>query len=202
MGNFPRSAYACVFAVVVLFCGACDRDNAAGPAKPGADQPSVLLITLDTTRADRLGCYGYEKARTPTLDALARAGVRFDHAFCKVPMTMPSQAAQFTGTEPPTTGLRINGGGVLPDDLPTLAEVFAAHGYRTGAFIGSWVVNSTFGLNRGFDHYDESFPGRSDDWLLNPERAGNIVCDAALAWLDQRPQTPFFAWVHPYTDAL
>jgi tetratricopeptide (TPR) repeat protein len=96
---------------------------------------------------------------------------------------------------PPTTGIHFNGGGILNDDFTTLAEVFKTRGYRTGAFIGAWVLNSTFGLSQGFDRYDDvGDDGESSS--TNHERSADRVCDSALAWLDEQPQTPFFAWVH------
>jgi arylsulfatase A-like enzyme/Tfp pilus assembly protein PilF len=180
----------------VLLVGACDRPPGGQREPADADPPNVLLITLDTTRADRLGCYGYPPAQTPTLDALAAAGVRFEQAFCQVPLTLPSHVSLLTGTYPPENGIRSNAGGVVREDLPTLAEAFRARGYRTGAFIGAWVLNATFGLDRGFDHYDDDVGGETDARSLYQERPGDQVCAAALAWLDGQPTQPFFAWVH------
>lgn len=181
--------------VATALVGACDRSNATRVAKPG-DGPNVLLITLDTTRADRLGCYGHAEAITPALDELAASGVRLDQAFCAAPLTLPSHTSLLTGTYPPTHGVHINGSARLPDDLPTLAEVFKDRGYRTGAFLSSWVLNADFGLRRGFDHYDDRLANDQGPALAAQERSADRTCDAALAWLDQEPQRPFFAWVH------
>jgi arylsulfatase A-like enzyme/Flp pilus assembly protein TadD len=161
-----------------------------GPARGAAAGCNLLLITLDTTRADHLGCYGWKRAATPALDALAQRGVRFDQAFAQVPITLPSHASLLTGTYPPENGVRNNSRYALRPDLPTLAEVFRAHGYRTGAFIGSQILDVRYGLGRGFDAYKDRMP------LY--ERPANEVADEALAWLDEGRGKPFFAWVHFY----
>ena len=111
--------------------------------------------TLDTTRADRLGCYGHAVARTPALDGLAASSVRFEKAYCQVPLTLPSHTGMLTGTYPPTNGIHVNGAAIVGKDIPTLAEAFQKRGYRTGAFLSAWVLNAAFGLGRGFDHYDD-----------------------------------------------
>src|SRR6185437_6098081 len=112
-------------------------------------RPNVLLITLDTTRADRLGCYGYAPALTPTLDALAARGVLFERAYTPAPLTLPSHASIMTGLYPPGHGLVTNGRGRLDENISTLAEIFRDAGYDTGAFLGSFVLHSKFGLERG-----------------------------------------------------
>lgn len=160
--------------------------------------PNVLLITLDTTRADRLGCYGYAAARTTAIDALASEGVLFEKAYVTVPLTLPSHASMLTGLYPPENGLSNNGPGRLGDGIPTLAETLARAGYRTGAFIGAVVLHSMTGLDRGFDVYNDDMAGgerHGDETHLM--RNGRKVVDAALAWLkaDDR-RTPFFCWVH------
>jgi choline-sulfatase len=161
-----------------------------GPARGAAADCNLLLITLDTVRADHLGCYGWKQADTPTLDVLAARGVRFDQAFCQVPITLPSHAGLLTGTYPPENGVRNNSRYALRADVPTLAEVFHAHGYRTGAFIGSQILDVRYGLGRGFDVYK--------DRMRRYERPANEVCDDALAWLNEGRNKPFFAWVHFY----
>ncbi len=163
-----------------------------------AVRPSVLLVTLDTLRADRLGAYGSRDRLTPALDALAAAGTVFDEALASVPLTLPSHATILTGLEPPRHGVHDNGTYVLPADLPTLATRFKAEGYATGAFVGAYVLDRRFGLARGFDTYDDRIEraerGRS---VLESERRGEVVVAAASSWLATRP-TPFFAWVHLY----
>jgi choline-sulfatase len=167
---------------------------------------NVLLVTLDTVRADRLGCYGYEGAETPTLDSLARRGVRFDDAVTSVPLTLPSHATILTGLSPLSHGVHDNGTYRLAEDHVTLAEALKAHGYDTAAFVGCFVVDARFGLDQGFDRYDFDVPsdGYRPQMLDFNERSADHVTDAVLEWLDARDgpagSTPFFAWVH-YFDA-
>jgi arylsulfatase A-like enzyme/Flp pilus assembly protein TadD len=177
------------------------------PGQPAAvlpSQPSILLITLDTTRADRLGSYGYGAAATPNLDRLAREGVRFERALSPVPLTLPAHASLLTGRQPFSHGVRNNGHFVLPDDLPTLATVFAARGYDTAAFVSSFVLDRQFGLARGFSHYDDALdqPAAGAMVSLELERRGDRTVGAALRWLGDRqprsPSKPFFVWVHLY----
>lgn len=158
---------------------------------------NVLLITLDTTRADRLGCYGYSHARTPVLDRLAQQGVLFERAYAPVPLTLPSHASMLTGLYPPEHGLHNNGQAALPQGLPTLATQLLAAGYETGAFVAAFVLDRKFGLQRGFQTYDDDL-SQADPSLHGHHqyRAGSLVIDAALNWLRPRTQQPFFCWVH------
>lgn len=173
--------------------------------------PNVLLITLDTTRADRLGCYGYKPARTPFLDKLADEGTRFENAMTHVPLTLPSHATMMTGLLPPEHGLRVNAMGSLPADIPTLAEHFREHGYRTGAFLGAFVLDRRFGLDRGFDKYDDDLSGddslsgedlsgedAADERVLARRRNAGRVIDSALSWLLPATRQPYFCWIHLY----
>ena len=160
---------------------------------------NVILITLDTTRADHLGCYGYPRARTPALNALANEGTLFERAYAPVPVTLPSHASMLTGLYPPEHGLHANGLGRLGDTIPVLAEVLRSAHYETGAFVASFVLNSKFGLNRGFQHYDDQFAeaGAAED-PIHQRRDGQKVVDNALAWLKMRNAQPFFCWIHLY----
>jgi arylsulfatase A-like enzyme/tetratricopeptide (TPR) repeat protein len=161
---------------------------------------NILLVTLDTTRADRLGCYGYAAAETPALDGLARRGVLFEHCITPTAFTLPSHASIMTGRNPAGHGLRLNGGLALADAQTTLAERLADTGYRTGAFVGAFVLDGRWGLKQGFQHYDDNFrlkPGEQLD-LARVQRPGDKVVDAALEWLGQAESRPFFAWVHLY----
>ncbi len=170
------------------------------------DRPArynVLLITLDTTRADRLGCYGHTGAHTPALDALAASGVRFTRAYTHAPLTLPSHAAILTGLLPPEHGLHDNGRGRLRRDLPTLAELSSGQGYRTAAFLASFVLDKRFGLDRGFEVYDDRMaPPRKPGDLLGMENPANVVADRALSWLEQHADEPFFCWVHFFDPHL
>ncbi len=161
---------------------------------------NVLFITLDTTRADRLGCYGYQKALTPALDGLAAQGVLFERAYSPAPLTLPAHATMFTGLYPPEHGLRTNGRGRLDASIPTLPSLAATSGYDTGAFVASFVVDSKFGLDPGFAVYDDDLStAEAADEAIHRQRDGKLVVDAALNWLKQpREKKPFFCWVHLY----
>ena len=169
-------------------------------ARHGVDRPNVLLVTLDTTRADHLGCYGDTDAKTPNVDGLAGRGARFAQAATPAPLTLPAHASIMTGLYPAGHGLRLNGTTALSDAQTTLAERFHGRGYRTGAFIGAFVLDARWGLAQGFDTYDDWFDLRKFKRLdlAAVQRPANEVVDAALRWLDGRPNVPFFAWVHLY----
>ena len=163
-------------------------------------QANVLLITLDTTRADRIGAYGYSPASTPNIDRLAREGVLFEHCITPSAYTLPSHSSIMTGLYPPAHGVRLNGEAALGDSQTTLAERLAADGYRTGAFVGAFVLDGRWGLKQGFQHYDDQFhlgPEQRLD-LARVQRPANQVTDAALQWLGQDETKPFFAWLHFY----
>lgn len=164
---------------------------------------NVVLFTLDTLRSDRVGCYGYDHVETPVLDGLAAAGVRFADAVTAVPLTLPAHTSIMTGCVPATHGVRDNGTFRLVERHETIAERLKAAGYATAAFIGAFVLDHRYGVDQGFDVYDDEIgprdhaPGSNE---MNPQRPGNIVTDAALKWLEQhvadQADTPFFAWVH------
>jgi arylsulfatase A-like enzyme/Tfp pilus assembly protein PilF len=162
--------------------------------------PNVVFITIDTLRADHLGCYGYKQIHTPNIDALAEEGVRFERAFTPVPVTLPSHTVIFTGTYPMYSGMHDFSGNKLSATQPTLASVLKSDGYTTGAVVASAVLDSRFGLNRGFDFYYDHFDfSRLDEANLDEmERPGNVVADTALAWLSRNYQKKFFLWMHLY----
>jgi arylsulfatase A-like enzyme/Flp pilus assembly protein TadD len=177
-------------AAVTLVCGLVAACSVAAPER--VRRPNVLLITIDTLRADRVG-----RGLTPNLDRLAARGTRYTNARTTVPLTLPSHTAILTGTLPPVNGVRQNGD-VLPL-RPTLARAFHDAGYRTGAFVGAYVLDRRFGLSGGFDTYDDHVPrGAAGEARFEAERRGDVVADAALAWLGQLSTSPFFAWVHFY----
>ncbi|HVR70328.1 MAG TPA: sulfatase-like hydrolase/transferase [Vicinamibacteria bacterium] len=176
----------------------CRRAPAPGRA---AERPSVLFITIDTLRADRLGAYGHAGAATPTLDGLATRGARFETAIAHVPLTGPSHASMLTGLTPTGHGVRDNGGYVVPAEIKTAADEFSRAGYRTAAFVSGFPLDRRFGFNRGFATYDDHLP-RGNDPRRTPyvERSADATTDAALRWLGA-PETasaPFFLWVHYY----
>jgi choline-sulfatase len=183
---------------ISLPVGSCARRLGGGAAA----RQNLLLVTLDTVRADHLGSYGYASAETPALDRLAREGIRFDRAISAVPLTLPSHATILSGLTPPHHGLHNNGAGRLPEAVPTLATLLSGAGYRTGAFVGSFVLDHRFGLARGFDVYDDEIErDPSAPGSLEAERPGSQVTDRALAWLETAAgdrERPFFAWVHFY----
>ncbi len=189
---------------VLLFLIACTPTGPAGITEAlhtTATSPDVVLITLDTVRADRLGAYGYTKARTATIDRLAREGVVFQSALAPVPLTIPSHATMHSGLYPWHHGIRANGDNVLSPEITTLAEQLRSHGYRTAASVAAFVTTRQWGFNQGFDNYmdflgDESAPDRNF-WHL--ERDGAAVVDDAVQWLAEQPGTnPVFLWVHLY----
>jgi arylsulfatase A-like enzyme/Flp pilus assembly protein TadD len=154
---------------------------------------NVLLITLDTFRADRLG------PLTPALAKLARDGAAFTNADSPVPLTLPAHSSLLSGVLPPHHGLRNNGAGSFPAERETLATALSAKGYRTGAFVSSFVLDRRFGLNRGFDVYDDEVARDPTQGAnLEAERRGGETVDRALSWLGQADARPFFAWVHLY----
>jgi arylsulfatase A-like enzyme len=196
-----RRALLVVVPVLILASSAC-RGSSSGPdrqsAPPDPAVPrSLLIVTIDTLRADRIGAYGYAAGRTPAIDRLAARGVRFDRAFAPAPITLTSHASLLTGLYPPGHGARHNGMRVAPG-VGTLAEILKAHGFATGAFVGAFPLDRRFGLDRGFDLYSDTMP-RAPDGRVQNERPGDEVVDAARAWLANlagREQSPFFLWLH------
>jgi arylsulfatase A-like enzyme/Flp pilus assembly protein TadD len=164
-------------------------------ARPKLD--SVLLVTIDTLRADHVSCYGPSPVQTPALDALARRGARFTRAWTPIPLTTPAHATILTGLYPPGHGVRNNGRFGLPGDVTTLAKVLKAVGARTAAFVASFTTASLFGLNQGFDVYDDDL-GNDAEGRRRLQRPGNEVVDRAVAWLAANASGPFFLWVHLY----
>ncbi len=172
-------------------------------AHPGCSAPGdapvdrVILVTLDTVRADYIGSYGATQAHTPNFDTVAAEGVRFDVAISPTPLTLPSHASLMTALDPPAHGVRHNGIHRLSGEIPTLAGRLRAAGFATAAFVGALVLDARFGLDRGFDVYDDTMSGRLSGRVGYAERTADAVADAALAWLDRAPER-FFLWLHFY----
>jgi arylsulfatase A-like enzyme/Flp pilus assembly protein TadD len=188
-------------------CAALAVAACSGSKTPDA-RPNVLLITLDTVRADRLGCYGYARARTPNLDALAKRGVRFERAYATVPYTLPAHASILTGLYPPAHGLHVNFQGSVPAEAQSVAAGFQAAGYRTGALVASGVLDRRFGLARGFDSYDD-LHDRPLNQSSQVERPGSEVSAAAVKWLEQasshdpyEPPEGFRDFAEPYDGEI
>jgi choline-sulfatase len=172
---------------------------------PAGVRPSnlnLLLITLDTTRADRIHAYGFNDIETPNLDRLAREGVLFEHAFAPAPLTLPAHSSIFTGKFPPAHGVRDNGGFFLDDRETTLAERLQAKGFTTGGFVGAYVLDHKWGVAQGFQTYFDDFDLSKYQSLSlgSVDRPGNEVADKALAWLEHAATSGsrFFGWVHFY----
>jgi arylsulfatase A-like enzyme/Flp pilus assembly protein TadD len=167
----------------------------------GGRPPSILLVSIDTLRADRLGSYGYASAATPALDALAARGMRFEQAATVAPLTLPAHTSLLTGTFPAFHGVRDNGSFYVGDQMTTLAEVLKARGYRTGGFVGAYVLDHRWGIAQGFDHYFDDFDLSRYEMAAGldaAQRPGSEVVDHALTWLGENNDGPFFAWVHLY----
>ncbi len=203
MINFLYSMFLtrCWLCVLCLVATAMGRTAASAPAKP--QPPNVILITLDTIRADRMGFLGSKRGLTPHLDALARQSVVFPRAYAQVPLTTASHATILTGTYPQFH--QVNDFGVpLAEDLPYAPYIFRGNGYYTAAFVGSLVLDpvarSAPGFERGFDTYDAGFHRRrmGEDRYQAIERRGGEVVAHALAWLSAHQKGPFFIWVHLY----
>ncbi len=161
----------------------------------------MLLVSVDTLRADHLGSYGYGAAATPVIDGLAARGLRFAQATTSVPLTLPAHTSLMTGTFPTFNGVRDNGGFYVDDSLTTLAETLKGQGYRTGGFIGAFVLDRRWGIAQGFDTYFDDFDLSKFDLAAGidaAQRPGKDVVDHALAWLAEDRDRPFFAWVHIY----
>ncbi len=173
----------------------CQRVEIARP--PAADGPSILLVTIDTLRADHVGAYGDEQAETPVLDGLAARGARFETAIAPAPLTLPSHASILSGLYPPRHGVRHNGIFRVEPDTPTLPRVVDDAGYETAAFVGAAVLDREFGLARGFDRYDDDVTGDRASSTGFPERRASAVTDAAISWLSA-VDAPYFLWVHYY----
>jgi arylsulfatase A-like enzyme/predicted Zn-dependent protease len=163
--------------------------------RPVPDGPNVLVVTIDTTRADRIGCYGYQGVETPNIDRLAREGVLFEQAAATVPITLPSHSSIFTGLIPPHHGVRNNGTYYLREDQTTLAEMLHSEGYETAAFISAHVLNSKYGLDQGFDIYQDSVH-ESSATIVIEERNARETTNLVLSWLGKEHERPYFLWVH------
>jgi arylsulfatase A-like enzyme/Flp pilus assembly protein TadD len=213
------------FSVVIVLAAGCTAFAQEAPAKPlqtkpqaatGATRPgtvqsktmkpvtkpSVILITIDTLRADHVGCYGaqMEMVKTPTLDALAHDGVVFERAISQVPLTWPSHAVILTGTYPFQNGVQDFTGQPLAQQFRTVSQAFQQAGYATGAVVSAFVLDRSWGLGRGFDFYDDAFSAETfakKDIGLVDRRAGESVAHA-IAWLNKTPRRPFFLWLHLY----
>lgn len=190
------SATALAMAVGLLGC-----DGA--PCISGCESavPNVLIVTLDTTRHDRVGCYGDPEAQTPFVDGLAEQGLLFERTYSSVALTLPAHTTIMSGVEPFVHGVHNNGRFIVPDRLETIAERLGQEGYRTGGFVSAFVLDSSYNLNQGFDTYSDEVSESADALSMTvPQRPGAEVVDDLITWLDESDDknAPFFAWAHLY----
>jgi arylsulfatase A-like enzyme/Tfp pilus assembly protein PilF len=182
----------CLLGLVML--SSCRSGTAPTPTRL-----NLLLVTIDTLRADRLGCYGYSQIETPNLDKVARQGALFENAVASTPLTAPSHASMMTGDYPTVHKVRNTGGFVLSPSQPKLAKILQDQGWDTAAYVGSSVLKGRFGFNQGFAVYDDEMPtSKSGSALAEPERRADEVVDRAVKWLETQSGKPYFLWVHVY----
>jgi choline-sulfatase len=199
-----RYPFAAAIAGTLLLLSSCQSPNrkAASESDGIAVQRrlNLVLVTIDTLRPDRLGCYGYSKIETPNLDALAKSGALFETAVTHTPLTAPSHASMFTGLYPTVHKVRDTGGFVLQTPHKTLTEILQRQGWDTAAFVGSSVLKKHFGFDRGFAVYDDEMPKPDPRSVAgeSPERRAGEVVDRATAWLASQSGHPYFLWVHVY----
>ena len=184
--------------LILLFVSSCNLTSERR-------DPNVLLIVIDTLRADHLGCYGYEKTTSPNIDKFSKTGVQFQNVYCQMPTTGPSHASIFTSRYPRNHGVLKNGW-ILSDTFQTIAEILKSNGYTTSAIISSFVLSSQFGYSQGFDNYDEAFPKGSSTYRgkfwegrkLEGEfdQRADIATRKAINWMRQNSTGKFFLWVH------
>lgn len=186
-------------AALAMAATACHRASS-----PSRASDSILVVTIDTLRADHVGAYGSKAGATPVLDALAREGVLFENAITPAPLTLPAHAALFSGLFPFRNGVRVNGTDRVPEAVPLLADALSERGFATAAFVSSLVVRRASGINRGFALYDDAFAANSgrDPRDFLPERRAEETVGRAIEWIGthraQAATRPFFVWVHLY----
>jgi len=203
-GRAGRRRFFFAFMILSLAVACRSRGSESSLAKP-ASRLNVLLVTIDTLRADHVGSYGYREASTPTIDALARRGVRFETAVAHAPLTGPSHASILTGQTPLGHGFRNNSGFILAPGVKTIAQDFRNAGYHSAGFVSGFPLDRRFGFDRGFETYDDHLP-KGNDRRRTPyvERFADATTDAVLRWLaTASPQNaaqpaPWFLWVHYY----
>ena len=208
---WARGAVALV-AGCVLGCSA-EVPSGGGVADARGEGPyNVVVVTLDTLRADHLGAYGFSEVATPAIDSLADDGVLFENAHSTTPLTLPAHTSMFTGNYPLRHGVIDNGGFLVPEEAETLAEVLGGAGYRTGGFVAAYVLDARWRIDQGFDHYVDDFDVRGQRVIAmgGVQRPASEVVDHALDWLDETPlatpprsserasEQPFFMWLHMY----
>jgi len=199
----------------LFFFSSCKSSDEVPEESGIIEKPNIIFISIDTLRADRLACYGYKRIKTPNIDLIAKRGVLFSQAICQVPVTLPSHSSMFTGLNPTSHNVRENGTFRLDDSEITLAQILKEDGYKTAAFIGGFPLDSRFGLNKGFDFYDDDLSDRKDQETLRGkikwqghnvssfERKAISVVDSVIKWLSSNRKESFFLFIHlfdPHTS--
>ncbi len=206
--KIPALMAAAAVMILVLFYLVYGYLMRAGPGSLSMLQGkmNLLVVTVDTLRADRVGCYGFANARTPVMDGLASSGVRFERAYAHQPLTLPSHATVFTGTHPAWHGILDNGLFRLAGEALTLAEVLKEEGYRTGAVISAFVLHRQFGLDQGFELYDDRLSaGQAEREVGFEEMPASVAASRAVQWIDGNKEGKWFLWLHffdPHADYL
>ena len=185
---------------VALSVAGCTSSAPSAPPAAARVPKHVVIVTIDTLRADRVGVYGNATVATPNLDRLAREGAMAEHAAVHVPLTRPSHISLFTGLYPAEHGIRDNVSPPLAGRVPVLAEILKQNGFKTGAFVSSIVLSKQSGLARGFDHYSDRFDVGEDDarFLNTIQKRGDATVGEATTWLGEAGPERRFAWVHLY----
>lgn len=186
--------------VLVLVLALCAWLPAACGPSQKTPVRNVVLVTLDTTRFDALGAYGNREVKTPVLDRMAAEGHLFRSCYSHAPVTLPSHASILTGKLPTGHGVRNNINYALPKETVRLPQILGRHGYATGAFVSSFILDSRFGLDAGFDLYEDDIVHYSENRRekeIVTRRAG-VTIDRMLSWLEKPRKGPFFAWLHLY----
>jgi choline-sulfatase len=191
-----------VAAILLLLCGGIVfffRKTKPTPLPSKKEQTNFILISIDTTRADAIGVYGNEQIKTPVLDSFAREGTLFRNAVAHVPLTLPSHTSLMTGLLPARNGVRDNHGYRLKQTIPTMASLFHDNGYKTAAFVSSVILDHRFGLDHGFDTYNDFIQFGSQQ-SVNPqnERIASATTTEAVNWLSANQEAPYFLFVHYY----
>jgi len=192
-GSARHSFALAVFAVTVLVSGCGDPRGSGTAATLAAEPDAIVLISVDTLRADHLGCYGHSFVQSPSIDTLAAEGIRFTNHISAAPTTLASHTSLMTGLYPHSHGVARNSF-IVPEQTVTLAELLRERGFATAAFLGSAVLQSSLNFPQGFDVVDEDFSG--SDGGARPQRRAEEVTDSVLAWLSGAPGGPLFLFVH------
>jgi choline-sulfatase len=187
-----------------IAAGSCILEAGCTGRAPEQASPNIprarngLIITVDTLRADHLPPYGFDGVATPAISRLAQEGVRFESAFSPVPLTLPAHASLFTGLQPFRHGVRDNGGFYLDPERATLASILKGNGFQTAAFVSAFVLDSRWGLAKGFDHYFDDFTISAGDLaaMARVQRTAGETWSRARQWLDQHLDGRFFVWLH------